>query len=95
MKRTSLPLLCLAIASIIACETSLACTLQNANISRAMADKVSIFTASGKFERVVNPDEVLPGKVVACNVALGLVQIQLSNGQKVWIDPIDVKKPNH
>lgn len=94
MKLTSLALLCLAAASILRCETSAACTLQNVNISRAMAEKVSIFNANGRFERAANPGEVLPGKVIACNAALGLVQIARADGLRVWIDPIDVRLPN-
>jgi hypothetical protein len=93
MKLNSLTLVCLTAASIIGCETSFACNLQDLDISRAMAEKVSIFTATGKFERSANASEVLPGRVVACNSALGLLQIARADGSRLWIDPIDVKLP--
>ena len=93
MKLASFTLALLAAASALPCQASDACALQNLNISRAVAEKVSIFTPAGKFQRAANSREVLPAKVVACNKLLGLVQVVRADGSRVWIDPIEVRLP--
>ena len=66
------------------------CPYLGREIALASKDQVRIFTAQGRLERSTAARDLLPGHVTACNSALGLLQLELADGARVWVDPIDL-----
>lgn len=79
-------------AVLIAVLLSQSCAAAVANVEAFLSDPISVLDDQGKVEREMArkdaPTQSLP--VLQYNEALELVQVDLA-GQKVWLDPIDLR----
>jgi len=91
MTSNALTSICLLLATLALAPRVHACAMENLEIADAPKAKVGVFTEEGKFDHEVDRALVVHAHVIACNEKLGLVQIAQTDGNKIWIDPIEVK----
>jgi len=68
-----------------------ACSLENQAITGSPKAKIGSFTDAGVFKEDIDSARVVGKKILACDEAHGLVKVEESPTQVLWIDPAEVK----
>jgi hypothetical protein len=89
--RTVLAASLMLLAWLPADHASAACALQDQEITGTPKSTIGSFTDAGVFKEDIDGKRVVGRKIVACDESRGLVKVEESATQVLWIDPAEVK----